>query len=230
MPNKNNKQKRRNRKSGRAPRTTRVGPPGTVTVPRGIAEASFPIAIRSKQRYFYQSTVNGGGTNVAGNLIWRTNSVYDPDFTYTGAQPAGFGALATLYNYYRVVGARWHLTIVNDCGATVCATILETPGSAAFTNYPSAAQQGFATNRMLSDQSGGRNQWTFKRNIQPWKVHGVSKERYMMDDQFAAAVTTNPVQSSYLHLVIVSNTTTASVQYNVDVVFDVVFYDRVTLA
>jgi len=52
----------------------------------------------------------------------------------------------------------------------------------------------------------------------------------MNDDGFAAAVSTNPSLTSFLHLGCQSVTSTAQVQIAVIVVFDAVFFDRVLIA
>ncbi len=52
----------------------------------------------------------------------------------------------------------------------------------------------------------------------------------MDDDQFAAAITTNPAIQSYLNCVVQAQTVSASVQLIVDVVFDVVFFERALIA
>lgn len=209
---------------------TPVGPVGTVTVPRGYGSAAFPVALRTKLRYATYGTLAAGGTNAWTETVFRTNSVYDPDFTLTGASPSGFGALATLYNRYRVLSGDWSVTFVNDTGATVNVATVETDASTTFSNIISATQQGFSRQSALSDQSGGRNQWIWRHRIKPWKVLGVTKQRYMNDDGFAAAVSTNPSLTSFLHLGCQSVTSTAQVQTAVIVVFDVVFFDRVLLA
>lgn len=233
MPGKQNgKQNRKQARRGggkKARSAASIGPVGTVTVPPGYGAAAFPVAIRTKQRYFQQFTLNGAGANILGEYVWRTNSAYDPDFTGVGTQPSGYAALATLYNYYRVIGSTWTFTAVSDVSGTTSVTIVETPTSTAFGNYSAAAQQGFAINHLLAEQTAGGAKLRRVLRIKPWVVHGVTKERYMNDDQFAAAVTTSPVQSSFVHFVVLAMTVTASIQLSVDVSFDVVFYDRVLL-
>ncbi len=223
-----NNRSRRQNKGGRSRKQKKQE--GLVTVPRGYTAAAFPVALKTKLNYFTIGTLVAGGANTWTETVFRTNSVYDPDFTLTGASPSGFGALATLYNRYRVMGGLWTITVVNDTGATVNVCVVEADYSTTYSNIISAAQQGCSKCGILSDQSGGRNQWTWKRNIKPWKVLGVTKERYMIDDGFAAAVSTNPTIASYLHLGIQSVTSTAQAQTTVHVVFDVVFFDRVLIA
>lgn len=228
MPQKRNG-KKNHKGRGKSSRAV-YGPVGTVTVPRAYGTAAFPVALRSKLLYSTFGTLVAGGSNAWTETVFRTNSVYDPDYTLTGASPSGFGALATLYNRYRVITARWAVTFINDTGATVAACVTETDSTTTFANIISASQQGFSKLATLSDQSGGRNQWTWRRNVQPWRVLGVTKERYLNDDGFAAAVSTNPALGSYLHVGVQSVTSTAQVQLTVHVEFDVVFFDRVLIA
>lgn len=227
---KQNKSKRGGKRPNRRNASAKVGPVGTVSVPRGYGSAAFPVALRTKLRYSTFGTIVAGGANTWTETVFRTNSVYDPDYTLTGASPSGFGALATLYNRYRVLSGDWSVTFVNDTGATVNVASIESDTTTSYSNIISATQQGFSKTSALSDQSGGRNQWVWRRRIQPWRVLGVTRERYMNDDGFAAAVSTNPTIVSYLHIGAQSVTSTAQVQTAVIVVFDVVFFDRVLIA
>lgn len=161
---------------------------------------------------------------------FRSNSLYDPDFTSVGAQPAGFAALATLYGKYRVLSADVSLTAVNDAGGSTSVVFYQKDATTPYSSIINAAQQGFTKVVMLSDQSGGRNQHTFRVRIRPWIVLGVTKERYMNDDQFSAAVTASPAIAAYFGAGLSAITVSASAQFQVSVVYDAVLFDRVNLA
>lgn len=231
MQGKRNKQ---NKKNGRgkkysAPRTP-AGPIGTVTVPRSPGMAAFPVALRTKLRYFFTFNNGTAAALAYGEYAFRSNSLYDPDYTGVGSQPAGFAALATLYGKYRVLSADVTYTVVNDTGATVSVVFFQRDTTSSYATITAAVQQGFAKTAMLSDQSGGKNQHTFRVKINPWVVLGITKQRYMNDDQFAASVTASPAISSYFGLGLSAITTAVNVQQQVSVVFDAVLFDRVNLA
>lgn len=224
------------KKSGRRKNVSRkheraipIGPNGTLSVPGGAGTAAVPIALRTKLRYFAIGTLTAGGANTYVETVFRSNSLYDPDFTGVGVQPAGFAALATLYLKYRVLGATVNLTLVNDSGGSTSVVMSQKAYSATYANIVAACTQGYARRAILSDQSGGKNQVTFRVKVKPWDCLGVTKERYMDDDQFASTVFTNPVMTSFLSLGIHALTVAASVQWQMDVIFDAVLFERAPL-
>lgn len=217
---------KRGKKSNRRQKASKLA---AVNVPVGSLGAAFPISIRSKLRYTQIGTLNAGAAGSYAYTVLRTNSVYDPDQTGVGAQPAGFAAMSTLYGSYRVVGAKLLFRIANDSGGTVNGSVFQSNSSLAPSSYTAASQQAGSKNFLLSDQSGGKNNITIKMNIRPWIVLGVTKERYLDDDQFAAVVTTNPATTAFFMLYISALTIAGVVQYNLEVVYDVVFYSRVNL-
>ena len=222
-------QRKNNRKTRRGTRQS-SGKLAAVNVPSSRLGAAFPISLRSRLRYTQIGTLNAGAAGSYAYTVIRTNSVYDPDQTGVGSQPAGFAALATLYGSYRVMGAKMKFRVANDSGGTVNVSVFQSTSSLAPASYVSASQQAGSQNFLLSDQSGGKNNVTINRKIQPWVVLGVTRARYVDDDQFAAAVTTNPVTQAYFMLYISALTIAGVVQYNLEIEYDVVFYSRVNLA
>lgn len=81
--------KKQKRSYKRLPRSLSIGAPDEMTV-------------KLVYHDFYTHTHTSGALNV---WQFRGNSVYDPDFTYTGHQPNGFDEMATLYQRYRVSGS-----------------------------------------------------------------------------------------------------------------------------
>ena len=185
--------------------------------------------MRTKLRYFFITSAATGAAGLYGEYAFRSNSLFDPDYTGVGVQPAGFSALATLYGRYRVIGARVKITAVNDAGGSTTVVFFQKDSTSTYSNITTACTQGFSKRAILSDQSGGKNQHTFTANIKPWEVLGVTKERYMNDDQYTAAVTSNPTLPGFFGLGYYAVTVAVNIQMQVDVIYDAVLYDRVTL-
>jgi hypothetical protein len=64
-----------------------------------------PPSMRVKMRYVDHTT----HTHTSGAIrtwLLRGNSVFDPDYTYTGHQPSGFDEFAAFFQYYRVVASK----------------------------------------------------------------------------------------------------------------------------
>lgn len=225
MPDKKMKTNKKPKRGGG--NTTKLA---AVNVPSSHLGAAFPSSLRSRLRYTQIGTINAGAAGSYGYTVIRTNSVYDPDQTGVGSQPAGFAALATLYSVYRVIGAKMKFRVANDSGGTVNVSVFQSTSPLAPASYVAASQQAGSQNFLLSDQSGGKNNVTINRKIQPWIVLGVTRNRYLDDDQFSAAVTTNPATAAYFMLYISALTIAGVVQYNLEIEYDVVFSSRVNLA
>ena len=223
MPGNNNK-KRGGRRRPRKQRKT-----GMVTIPSSPGVAALPTAMRTKLRYFFVTSNGTGGANQYAEYTFRSNSLYDPDYTGVGVQPAGFAALATLYSRYRVVGATVKFTAVNDAGGSTTVIFYQKDSPTTYSSIIAACTQGFSKRAILSDQSGGKNQHTFNVRIKPWEVLGISKSRYMIDDQFASAVGGSPAIQTYFGLGVHAVTIAASIQMQIDVIYDAILFDRVTL-
>ena len=56
-------------------------------------------------RYCQEITLNAASGAPAVH-VFRANSIYDPDYTTTGHQPANHDTWATIYDHYTVVGAK----------------------------------------------------------------------------------------------------------------------------
>lgn len=220
-----NKKSNKNNKRASAKRQDSVG--AAVTIPYGPAAAAFPVSLRTQLRYAAVGTMVAAAAGTTAYQTYRMNSLYDPDHTGVGSQPAGFAAAATLYNKYRVVGLHVKISVGNDSGGTVNVVIFQSPSATIPSSFVSCSQQPYGERYLLADQSGGPNVLQYQKKLTPWSVLGVTKSRYLNDDQFAAAVTTNPTAVSYLNIVLGGVTIAANCQYQTEIVYDVVLFDRV---
>lgn len=71
-------------------------------VPRGLA---FPPQLRNRMKYCEIVPVAMVPGNY-GSYLFRTNGLYDPNYTGTGHQPRYFDKLGTIYTYYTVVKSK----------------------------------------------------------------------------------------------------------------------------
>lgn len=73
----------------------------------------FPKQLKMTHRYADLITL----TSTAGsqdNYLYRTNGMYDTDFTASGHQPMYFDQLTALYDHYTVIGSKIKLKIMSD--------------------------------------------------------------------------------------------------------------------
>lgn len=81
----------------------------TATVVRPITTASEEYV---RLRYASSATlVNAAGGSASKS--WNPNAAYDVDPAFASTETAGFDEKATLYSYYRVIGYRYRVEVVN---------------------------------------------------------------------------------------------------------------------
>lgn len=100
---------RRKRTSGR--RRTRRRPSRKRRRRRKRLSYGFPKTYTCKLRYTEVITLDPTATSTPVH-VFRCNSIYDPDYTDTGHQPAGFDQLAACYNYFSVKRADLRASVV----------------------------------------------------------------------------------------------------------------------
>lgn len=71
----------------------------------GVNVFAFPNTIISKLRYVQYLTLTSTSGSMASNYF-RANSIFDPDQTGTGHQPLYRDTWASIYNHYKVLGAK----------------------------------------------------------------------------------------------------------------------------
>lgn len=71
------------------------------------SNTGIPWRLRTTLRYVDYTTLNGTAPYIQ---VFRANSLFDPDETSLGHQPAGFAELAQIYDYYWVHGCKVDVT------------------------------------------------------------------------------------------------------------------------
>jgi len=168
--------------------------------------------------------------------VFRLNSVFDPDYTGVGAQPAGFDQWAAFYNQYRVLGCMVKVSAL--------ATNNGTNPPIVFGFYPnlSASTESSIDNALekprcyfscasWSDTSGR----VVKKNLRPAAVMGITEQAYASTTDSSALVSSNPSSQAYFTVFCynLNGTWSATAANNptlwVELEYEVQFYGRVDL-
>jgi len=88
--------KRYKRKSYKRARSRRM------TLPRQM----FPAKLVAKHRYICAGTQSVSTSGAVSNVIFRANSLFDPEYALGGHQPRNFDQIMPFYNHYTVTGAK----------------------------------------------------------------------------------------------------------------------------
>jgi hypothetical protein len=185
-----------------------------------------PTSIRVTLRYIAHTT----HTHSSGSLqIWefRGNSVFDPDYTNVGYQPVGFDEFAAFFQYYRVTGSR---ITVNTSSLTE--DVPQAVGVRAIrelvlpTSYSPAIMGTLSSWDIVST-----------KGIPNIKIHNHATTKALYggqvdtDQDFGAAVNTNPVKTWYWQIFSQScnNASTSVVAITPVIEYDVIFSQKQVL-
>ncbi len=159
------------------------------------------------------------------------NSLFDPDFTGTGAQPEYFDQLSLLYNRYRVYGSAIKVVLLpfNTSGSqiNVPATVVLVPSaqSLASLNVNDAGALPRAQNRISTGNMNESNQTMVAS-------HSISEILGVKDvegaDRLQALVSASPSEQALWSIVARSSdgTTATSLAVAVRITYDCEFFDR----
>lgn len=133
---------------------------------------------------------------------FRTNSLYDPNYTGGGHQPFFRDQLAAAYKSYVVYGAYYRVTFLDngndkDWKLTVMPTADIGYNPAVYSGFITSEKRG-SRSAVMTYQHGTR---TMSGYISNAKVFGISKEKYRVTDGYSANFGSDPVDTAYLHLI-----------------------------
>lgn len=170
--------------------------PSSNAITRQIGHSGAIVPDRLFTKLKYTQVLQGGAASFL-RQVFRGNSVFDPDFTGGGNQPAGFDQLATLYAYYRVYWSTCKVTFQSTGSATP-------PGMMSL--YPSNSSSPFSIglgSSLSASYAKTANIWVNETNPKSNRVSNYMStpkiwgELDAQDSVYASAVTTNPSASWY---------------------------------
>jgi len=185
----------------------------------------FPDAARVTLRYTQKNTI----TSTTGALVsydFRGNSVFDPDFTGTGAQPAGFDDFALNYNRYRVMGSKISasITTIATGGLTIDVAMFPYNAQVSVATIVDAVAQPYSKYASV----GINYPAILQTDMTSAKILGRPHSAVLGSDACQSLCSTNPSDVWFwaFRFATVDSATT-SVSYVTFVIdYDVIFFDR----
>lgn len=168
---------------------------------------------------------------------WRGNSVYDPNYTGTGAQPLGFDQWAAFYTRYRVHGSKIRVRTSPTTTSTATAqthAIVVAPATSAIT-LPTAPldmlAQPYATTKVTVLQNALMKENWITKYMSSAKILGVRKTAIKDEIDFSSLTNNNPSQQWYWNMFIgpLDNSSTTTALQLIELTYYVEFFDRQTL-
>lgn len=189
-----------------------------------------PSRISTQLKYCDEATISSGSSVYISDIIYRGNSLYDPDYATGGGQPMGRDQLATLYNSYKVTGCSIKLTVTSNTGTPLRAAIIPSTSAVAFTDFLEACEQPGSKKMALSTYTGGLSSKTIKRKVKTKNILGIQ----MLDDEEEAVMGANPSNEWYYHVLITTQPYTGTnyvdCVYYIELVYNVEAFGRIQLS
>lgn len=176
--------------SQNAPPSARLG--GSIT---GVGMSVVPNRAVRCFKYCYEGLSN---VTVPDTNVLRINSLFDPDFTFTGHQPYGHDLMQEIYTYYRVLKVGVDIT-ASATGSTFSPYMVTayTSSTSAALGSTLAAELPGARSYALTLSQPTRMQF----NIPIHEVMGVTPAELKGDDTYKAIFGASPTNQAFLHFV-----------------------------
>lgn len=219
---------RRNRGTRTQKKTMREPKPSRVnsTIPLGLG-----FADTTRVTLVYTDTLAISSAAYQTIYSFRGNSVYDPDFSGAGHQPAYYDTYSEVYSRYKVYGCSIDIKYTNTTGDSIVCSIIPSTQNLGVGASPSA----------LLDLPRARWSIAGTANIMPASIrHKASTSeilgltsRQIEDDDYSALTTTNPNQIWYWNIY-VSHLDTSKLNVGmaclIRIIYDVKFFDKVFIS
>lgn len=154
-------------------------------------------------RHNYCDTVTLSGSTAAGlptGYVFRTNSMYDPDYTGVGHQPMFRDEMAAQYNFYTVLSSKIQITMINESTVPVSVALFADDDY----NWP-------ATPSTLQEQHRFTKPQKVDKRIAPLILNGwyngpkwykTNRTAFLADIQHKTGAGSNPTESKYFNYVV----------------------------
>jgi hypothetical protein len=181
----------------------------------------------------YCEQVSTSVVTVAGsNQVFRLNSIFDPNAAVGGTQPYGYDQLAALYNRYRVLKARWRVTMMaTSAGHDMVVTPINGAINASVADLTTFTSATMLPYSKFQHYNLGAIGPIFNGSMELNVLGGVARVEYLTDDRFEAQIGANPAEVISLNIGIYNPSAgTITIQYFVELWYEVDLHDPISLA
>lgn len=178
----------------------------------------FPDTLYTKLRYFEEIRidVSSGALNT---YLFRTNSIYDPNYTGTGHQPLYRDELAAIYDHYSVVASKIKVRFVNSSSSPFNVYLgIDDDTSATVTSY-TLAEQNHTKGDALTPLTGSKSYTVLKSY---WGSKAILATDPNLDSGTKTPMGSDPTEESFF--VIGANTpdgTTNTIRGTIEIIYSV---------
>jgi hypothetical protein len=130
---------------------------------------------------------------------YRLNSLFDPDFTSTGAQPLGYDQFSALYGRYAVLRSRFNCTFTNATSLPARVGFYLSPQSTLPGSSSAWTMQPFGKSATVGALGSGKDVVMLSGSTSFAKELGVTLRQYRDEADFSATTSASPARILYLH-------------------------------
>lgn len=152
-----------------------------------------PSRFITRHKYAEAITTNSLGLNT---YRWNLNSLFDPNRTGLGHQPYGYDQIGILYNRYRVISAKYVLSVISDTANIAFAVLPSNEAAPPITNVSEARENPRA--KYMTQNPGGTLK-VLKGNVYLPSLTGRTKTQYMSADSYQAQTGSSPSEIMVLN-------------------------------
>lgn len=187
--------------------------------------------LKTKMTYFERTSLDPTTGGIADDKVFRLNSLYDPNATLVGHQPAGFDELMALYKYYAVVAADVHVTFqsADTNNEALCLAHVNTT-STALTSCQAAIENGRSCFQVLGKYGSSRDITEMRLSVSIPTETGVGD--VMDSPDLWGTQSLDPTNVVYLHLTAQPNSSVDAgiIGLYVSITFTAMFFEPRTVA
>ncbi len=192
----------------------------------------FPERHRCALSYSELNKLTCSAATLTSFYYWQT-SLYDPRGSAGGHQPLYFDQLSAIYSRYRIDAVQYEVSFdITDAGSATAVSgygYLAAQKIATFDSDVELLEERPYTNRKAISLYTGPT--IMKGRLLPHKVLGVTKQRYMNDDQYTATVGANPTLMMFMTPYVWNQGSTSySTSFRIKLTFECTFFELTTVA
>lgn len=183
-------------------------------------------------RYSMEGSINPATAGFSSAIVFKINSLYDPEAALGGHQPLGFDQWAAFYSKYVVLGAKtrcdFYSTSTTPTVANAIVGVRYENDNTIVSNLTSIIENGRVRWKRLSDVRGSSSTTTIVSKWSAKKWFGGKNK--LMNEVHGAAISADPSKLCYMHIFAgpVSETTTdlSEIRVRVTIDFIALFTDQ----
>lgn len=185
-----------------------------------------PPQTRCILKYVGEAKSITSGT-IANGTTYSLTNIFDPDFSGVGLQPLGFDQMSLFYSRYRVNSVRYNVRFHSPDADGMKVLVLV---------RRQAATYGASTIERISEISRGKmkmiatdtpiSNGTFRGTVRPASVHGITAEKYRVDDTYDSPVLGSPSENVHMDCMCQykDNSAAHNVYFTIEFLYNVTFH------